>query len=373
MNTYKLLLSVLLPVCAGAQEGYTIKGSFSKVSAAKVYMIYIDGDKRVEDSADVVNGSFVLKGKLPNPVGASLHMKHTDGAGGYSGGDDELGAFLENTKMTITGADSLSTAVLKGSVSDQESRLLKSQTAPHLKEIGEVMKRAEKLSPAERADTVLMQALRDKRDRNVKQIDSVYKSFIASHRHSYVALDAFLTHELMGNYNAVTVNEEFKLFPDELQTSVQGRKIAANVSKKLSVSAGNMAPDFTQNDLAGKPVKLSDFRGKYVLLDFWASWCKPCRAENPYVVAAYQEYKNKGFEILSVSLDASKQDWEKAVEKDGLTWVHVSDLKYWKNEVAVQYGISAVPSDFLIDPDGKIIDRNLRGEKLKEKLATVLH
>lgn len=141
------------------------------------------------------------------------------------------------------------------------------------------------------------------------------------------------------------------------------------IEKKKGI--GVTAMDFTQNNTAGKPVKLSDYRGKYVLLDFWASWCGPCRAENPNVLDNYEKFHSKGLEILSVSLDDKKEAWLKAIKDDGLEWAHVSDLKGWKNEVAKEYDIRAVPSNFLIDKEGKIVAVDLRGEELTQKLAEI--
>jgi peroxiredoxin len=134
-----------------------------------------------------------------------------------------------------------------------------------------------------------------------------------------------------------------------------------------------MAMDFMQNDTTGKAVKLSDFRGQYVLVDFWASWCKPCRAENPNLLAAYKKFKDKNFTILGVSLDEerSRRAWLGAVQKDSLPWTQVSDLQGFKSKAAEMYGVTAIPSNFLIDPSGKIIARNLRGEELEKKLETL--
>ena len=138
------------------------------------------------------------------------------------------------------------------------------------------------------------------------------------------------------------------------------------------VEVGKPAPEIELPTSDGKTIKLSDYKGKIVLVDFWASWCGPCRQENPNVVKAYNQYKDKGFTILGVSLDQKKEPWLKAIEKDQLTWSHVSDLKYWQNEVAVQYGINSIPASYLLDPNGKIIGKNLRGEALAKKLAELM-
>jgi len=138
------------------------------------------------------------------------------------------------------------------------------------------------------------------------------------------------------------------------------------------IPVGSEAPDFTQNTPDGQPLSLSSLRGKVVLIDFWASWCRPCRMENPNVVRMYNKYHGKGFEILGVSLDKTKEAWTNAIKQDGLTWKHVSDLAFWNNAVAQQYGVSAIPYTVLVGRDGKVLAKNLRGAELEAKLAEVL-
>ncbi len=145
-----------------------------------------------------------------------------------------------------------------------------------------------------------------------------------------------------------------------------------NVKAAKALEIGNIAPDIKAPNPKGKDIALSSLKGKYVLIDFWASWCKPCRAESPFLVEAYDKYRKKGFEIYSVSLDKTKEDWLAAIEKDKLgDWTHVSDLKYWDAEAAKIYGVKSIPTNVLIDKDGKIIAKDLRGEELIKKLQEI--
>ena len=157
-----------------------------------------------------------------------------------------------------------------------------------------------------------------------------------------------------------------------VRTSVYVTELKKLGDKMRITDVGSMAPDFTLNTPEGTPLTLSSLRGKIILLDFWASWCVPCRKENPNVVAVYSKYKDKGFDILGVSLDREKGAWVKAIADDQLTWHHVSDLKFWQSEAAVKYGVQSIPLTLLLDKEGKIIAKNLRGEELSKKLAELL-
>ncbi|OAV66622.1 Thiol-disulfide oxidoreductase resA [Bacteroidales bacterium Barb6XT] len=198
-----------------------------------------------------------------------------------------------------------------------------------------------------------------------------------------VRVDEFIKANPASLVSAYVLYRDFsyRLSPEEIQSNIQLLdaslrntpyvKVLEELVKVLeTVSIGKKAPDFTVNDVEGKPVKFSDYLGKgYVLVDFWAAWCGPCRRENPNVVKVYAKYHDKGFDIFGVSLDRSKEAWVKAIEKDNLTWTHVSDLLYWNSEPAKLYGVRAIPANFLIDKDGIIVAKNLRGEDLDKILG----
>lgn len=179
--------------------------------------------------------------------------------------------------------------------------------------------------------------------------------------------------------NFINIDTDFPIyealaqrFEKENPNSPHAKALIGRVARIKGVSVGAQAPDIALSDTTGKSVALSSLRGKYVLIDFWASWCGPCRAENPNVVRMYNKFKDKGFSIYSVSLDQAKANWTKAIRNDNLTWTHVSDLKFWQSAAAQQYGVQAIPATFLLDREGKIIAKNLRGDALEQKLEEVL-
>lgn len=164
----------------------------------------------------------------------------------------------------------------------------------------------------------------------------------------------------------------FKKMDKSVRKSTQGKIFDRYLNALESSSVGKKAPGITQFDVAGEPYSLQDLKGKYVLVDFWASWCPPCRAENPNLVAIYNDYKDKNFEILGVSFDKDMKAWTKAIADDKLTWKHISDLQHWNNGAASVYGVKAIPQNVLVNPEGIIIARNLHGDDLRNKLQEIL-
>lgn len=320
------------------------------------------------DSVLARNGRFQFRRQLPE--GDFFFLQ----AGGNS-----LLLYLQPGKVKITGIKQrLTKAKLSGSSFIKDFVLYNKQMAanPYIKQLEAT---GAKLEDAKKAkDDKLLNELTIERDTLRKKSASVRNTIGAEWltNHPQSDINAFVLYFHPFRREAPELLQaRIAGFSENARNSAVGQLLLEAARSESNTAVGKLAPGFTQSDTAGKAVSLQDFRGRYVLVDFWASWCKPCREENPYVVQAFQQYKDKGFTVLGISLDrpGDKAKWLEAIHADGLTWTHVSDLRYWKNEVAVLYGIQSIPANFLIDPQGKIVGRNLRGEALQKELSDIFH
>lgn len=355
-----IALAASLSISSFAQN-FVIKGNVSGLTDnSLVYLSNPANEKDTLAKAKVTKGSFVLKGKLEDIDSRFLIFPSIN---------KKTVLFIGNDNVTVTGkAEDVYNLEVSGSSShkDYEDFLL------YVKPLNDYVEYYRSMM-----QTAPSASTRDSMGIMMNTAYNLYQGslerFISRKNNSAVAglalaysydtdpnKDAQLVERRLG---MLTASAQKQKYAQQLQQMLQDGKIGA---------IGSKAIDFTQNDQNGKPVSLSQFKGKYVLVDFWASWCRPCRLENPNVVAAYNQFKDKNFTVLGVSLDQNKENWLQAITADNLTWTHVSDLRYWSNAVAQLYRIQSIPQNLLIDPNGVIIGKNLRGEELLSKLKELI-
>ncbi len=361
-----LLILVLLHFYAFSQsqpaspQGFQITGSIAGIADNSI--VYLAGQSETDTiaKATVKKGQFVLLGTLNDVDGKMLF---------FAGTEKRVFLFIGNEPITLNAGDpGLTDLTVTGSSTHTDYE----EFVYEIKPLGDFvnfyrtqMQQAQTKGASDSAAIMLNTSY------NIYQ--TAIDRFISRRFNSPVAsLVLAFSYDMDPNKDVVLLEKRMELLEGKaLQTRyAQGIKQVINNAKVGAV--GSKAPDFTQVDTLGKKVTLSQFKGKYVLVDFWASWCGPCRRENPNVVAIYNQFKNKNFTVLGISLDQDKESWLQAIKADHLAWTHVSDLKYFSNEVAQMYHIQSIPQNFLIDPNGIIIAKNLRGEELKAKLTELL-
>lgn len=344
-------------------KGFVINGKLRNAGNKIIYLTQDSYYMEVQNKDSVVadnTGKFVFKGLLKEPALYVLRVQNKP---------NTLTFYLENSKINISGSiDSISLAKITGSKENEIFR----QQGKFINECSNELGRMDKIldSVKRTKDTSAINFFEEKRQQTFENVNEKIGHFLLTHP-SFCAIN--LLNPIVEDYGLSLADSLLKIIEstDIGRKSLEAKHIRMQIDIKKSLAIGKLAPDFVQKDTSGKDITLTSFRGKYLLLDFWAEWCGPCRAENPNLVNAYNKYNGEGFSILSVSLDDNKKDWLKAINKDHLTWTQVSDLRGWNNVVAKQYSIDFIPFNYLINPQGKIIAVNLRGDELTRKLKEI--
>lgn len=363
MKYLRFLVFVLVAMTACTSEpGYKVSGNLSGLDDSTMVFLKarIDGNYVTADSVFAKSGSFEFTGSVDHPDIYYLQVDNKRGS---------LLLFMDNAEMKITGnADSLWLAKASGSKGQDTYNSYREESASFDQTSAELYQKwRDAQMQGDEATVKKIEAQYDSLFNEKEKFDS---AFIMSHPSTLVA--PYLLRGMAYDMEGDQMEQFIQAFDPALQNTdlVVELKEWADAKKKASI--GNPAIDFTLPDTSGNEITLSDLYGNYILLDFWAAWCGPCRRENPNVVENYKKYHDKGFDIVGVSLDRSKDDWLKAIHDDHLTWTQVSDLGYWNSAVPKMYGVRSIPANFLLDKDGIIIAKNLRGDALRQKLSELL-
>ena len=356
----KLLLSIVaasmtLAAC-NAQSGYKVTGTVEGMPDGKAIIATVNGSSLdTLAKADVKNGSFEFTGNVSEPTGAYIMVIGQRGA---------IPFMLENANITVNaGQAGLTVTGSEGQKIYDQFMAINTTTQQ------EAMKLQQEYQAAN-GDQAKMQAVQEAYAKLMTDAQAKETELIKANPDSYVS--TFVIVSSMGQMEYEQLKERYNLLGEKAKASAQGKAIAAQIAKLESTAIGQIAPNFTITTPEGESISLYDIKGKVKLIDFWASWCGPCRGENPHVVEIYKEYHPKGLEIFGVSLDNNKEAWVKAIADDGLVWKHGSDLKGWQSAPAQLYSVSGIPHTVLLEENKKIIANNLRGDELKQKIAELL-
>ncbi|MGV9003578.1 redoxin domain-containing protein [Flavobacterium sp.] len=384
MKKIALFLAVaLVAISCKNKEEYTISGSIDGMKSGTVYLEKLseNGMSTIAvDTVKVLDGKFEIKGKALEP---SIHFIQIDKLEG------KVLFILENGDIDITvDKDSVFKSKMGGTYSNDEFYTFNEQLAKlQKKSQGKIVKFQQenmaKMTEAQKNnDTIVMNSLRNEIKALRSESTGFMNSYPKTHPKSFISI--LLLENMLNNpdIKITDVEKTFNSLEESLKKSTAGKKVTETIAslKKQEAalktpspaSASGVAPNFEGKSPDGKTISLKESMGKVTIIDFWASWCNPCRQENPSVVAMYNELHSKGLNIIGVSLDENLDKWKKAIDDDKITWNQVSNLKGWKDPIAVQYNITQIPATIILDANGTIVAKDLRGEELKAKIKELL-
>jgi peroxiredoxin len=368
MKNWLLALICSAPSLVFAQtEKYTIKGSIGNLDApATVFLVY---NNAIAGKVVLNHGAFALSGAVDGPTQAYLMLNVS---GNSSPTNDYTVLYLEGGgTIKVASTNDLTEASITGTKTNDARTRYKALMRPLETRDRDLEVKDTTASEEQKRSSKFLKALEVANMQLEKDKNAANKKFITENPSSLVSLEALYYYAMYNDYAAVA--PLYRTLSAAVKNSPGGKSYAETLKQMEHVGVGSIAPDFAMPDTANRLIKLSSFRGKYVLLDFWASWCPICRESAPGVVKAYNTYRDKNFNILSVSLDkpGDRQKWLQAIRHDGLKWTQISDLSFWKSPVVGLYKLTALPQNFLIDPSGKIIARDLDTDQLATRLAGI--
>jgi len=377
------LLLIICPAILFGQSSFTINGTLKNIPGnyTKVFINYTGKGGSITDSSSIVDGKYSFKGVIEEPTQAQVNFNASLASAmtGTEGPKTSFLLFLDKGEITVSSVNTIDHISVSGSVAQTAFEAIEKRLKPCAEIMEEISAEYNKASLNDRNVLSNNPELKKRMDRMVDSASEcrkeVYKNYILQNPSSPLAFYSLKQYTGPRIKDGAAVQALYNMLPDKVKSSPEGKTFANWLTVDVTLAVGKPALAFTQPDVFGKPVSLASFKGKYVLIDFWASWCGPCRRESPNVLAAYQKYKAKGFEVLGISLDRGKDKaaWLEAIKTDGLTWTQVSDLNGWENQVAKLYGIEEIPQNYLIDPNGIIVAKNLHGDMLNEKLAEIFN
>ncbi|RAJ02664.1 peroxiredoxin [Chitinophaga skermanii] len=380
----KLILAgaLLAPMALFAQDKksqqagvpYKIEGTYKNSTAPNTFYIRYraNGSVVIDSAVSDMNGKFSFQGTVVEPTMATFQVwKDQEEANnipfekGYRG-YQQFVIDKGTTSITVTNLHIKPT--IEGTAAQTQLLNINKLTAAVDQQIENLS--SEYMKAREAKDQNAMDSLEGQYEHLDSVKTGIYRAYLRKNPKTPIGI--YVISEAVGyDIDPAIAEPLYENLAAQVKESPSGIAFAKRLDVAKKTAIGQPAIPFSQNDKDDEPISLESFKGKYVLVDFWASWCGPCRQENPNVVKAFEKYKDQGFTIFGVSLDKSKEKWLQAIEKDNLHWAQVSDLKGWGNEVAALYGVTAIPQNFLIDPNGVIIGKNLRGEALEKKLAEI--